>query len=175
MKINYILEQLRDDQGVQAWLEHHPQAKLVHVFFMVQGNNYSEYHVGYYDEQTQKMTTFIVNGTSISIKEEGDLLKKDDSPLLPLDEKTLTSTVEEALDAAKKVQEKDYAKEIPLKIMVILQNLPDVGQVYNITYVTQSMKTLNIKVDAATAQVLSAQLISLFSTMGKPLDGLERK
>lgn len=175
MKIEHVLEQVRDNERVKAWMQHNQDAKLVHVFFMVTGNSYSEYHVGYFDHNKQKMYTLLVNGTTIEIKEEGDLLKKENTQILPLDESLMSKDVEDILIAAKIHQEKEFPKEIPLKIMVILQNLDEVGQVYNVTYVTQSMKTLNFKIDSNTAQIKKADLVSLFETKGKPLDGLVRK
>ena len=49
-----------------------------------------------------------------------------------------------------------------MKEVVILQNL-DVGQVWNITYITKSFQTLNIKIDAETGDVLEDKLHQIFS------------
>ena len=54
----------------------------------------------------------------------------------------------------------EYKQETPFKIITILQKL-DIGQVYNITYVTQSFKVLNFKIDSSNGKVLKKSLKSI--------------
>ncbi|MBW3022928.1 hypothetical protein KY308_02405, partial [Candidatus Woesearchaeota archaeon] len=53
-----------------------------------------------------------------------------------------------------------YKTHIPIKRIAILQHLP-IGQVWNITYVTQSFNTLNIKINAETKEIVSDKLVSI--------------
>ena len=47
------------------------------------------------------------------------------------------------------------------KTIAILQNI-ELGQLWNITLVTSSLKTINIKIDAKTGKTIKHELISLF-------------
>jgi len=175
MNVLYILEQLYDDPGFKAWKKSHSSAILAHIFFMAQGTTYSEYHVGYYDESTKRMTSFIINGTSIEVKEEDNLLKLPDTKILSLDETKFKLMVEEALEKAGAYQKEHHPKEIPLKLFVVAQNIATYGQIYNLTFVTQGMKTLNIKMDTNTGEIKFCELIPLFEMQGKRLDQLKKE
>ena len=60
-----------------------------------------------------------------------------------------------------KIQKEKYPFLIPLKKITILQKL-DIGQLWNITYITSSFKTLNIKVDSETGNILKHGMMDVF-------------
>ena len=72
----------------------------------------------------------------------------------------------EALVIAKRLQQEKYPNEKSIKDIVVLQAL-EVGQIYNITFVTQTFKTLNIKLDSSTCKLISDELISLIKFPSK--------
>ena len=49
-----------------------------------------------------------------------------------------------------------------MKIIMLIQNHNKLGNIWNITYVTESFKTLNIKIDAASGKIVRDELIELF-------------
>ena len=52
-------------------------------------------------------------------------------------------------------------------IQKILQNLGEFGNIWNITYVTHSFKTLNIKINAENGKILHHSLDSLMDFVKK--------
>ena len=56
--------------------------------------------------------------------------------------------------------DENYKGSSMFKAFMILQNI-DAGQVWNITFVTQQFKTINIKIDANTGSCVSHKMISL--------------
>ena len=73
--------------------------------------------------------------------------------------------ISDALGKANLLQKEKYSVHNPVKIIVILQTIPE-GTVYNITYITQSFKTLNIKVSAITGDIVADKLLSIFDFKG---------
>ena len=66
------------------------------------------------------------------------------------------------LDKIEKFQKEKYPKELILKKIVILQNLENFGNVWNITFFTQSFNTLNIKIRSDNGEIIEDTLIPLF-------------
>src|SRR3989344_2458059 len=50
-----------------------------------------------------------------------------------------------------------------IKTIAILQNIKELGNIWNITYVTEAFNTLNMRIDASTGKVLEHKLSSVFS------------
>ena len=73
-----------------------------------------------------------------------------------LDAEKVRLEFDEALEKAKEFQKKEYRNEQILKEIFILQHI-ERGQVYNITFLLSSFKTLNIKIDAASGEIVSHQ------------------
>ena len=72
----------------------------------------------------------------------------------------LKINLDQALSIAEKLQKEKYKNDPPLKKILIIQNL-DIGQVWNITFVTATLKTLNVKVDSETGEVLEHKADSI--------------
>ena len=53
------------------------------------------------------------------------------------------------------------------KTIVILQNLSEFGNIWNITYVTHSFKTLNMKINAENGKILHHDIVSLMDFVKK--------
>jgi hypothetical protein len=81
----------------------------------------------------------------------------------PLDIKKMKIPLNKILRKIKEFQKEKYSKELVNKIIVILQNLQDYGNIWNITYITHSFKTLNIKVNAENGEILHHSIDSLMS------------
>jgi Zn-dependent metalloprotease len=154
-----IIKKLESSKEYKEWIKENPKAYLTHAFIMEDPNVKQEWQIGYFLPKEDKVMTFTVgdsimqNPPSEVFKEKGTILK------LKLDE--VKVEMEDALKTAAKLQKEKYPGNDALKKIVILQNL-DVGQVWNITYVTQTFKTLNIKIDAQTGKVIKDEIIELF-------------
>ncbi len=159
MEILDILKRLEQDKGFKEWKGKHKGSFLAHVFKMLDDANRDDWQVGYYNKD-DTITTFIITETDIKIAETENIFKRPDAKIKELKKEGIKTDIAEALQTAEKIQATEYKQEIPFKIITILQNL-DVGQVYNITYVTKSFKTLNIKVDSKTGKVKNKSLKSI--------------
>ena len=67
------------------------------------------------------------------------------------------------MQKANEFQQSNFPKDRSIKTIAILQNLPEFGNIWNLTYVTEAFNTLNIKIDALNGQVLEHNLTSIFS------------
>ncbi|MBN2566603.1 hypothetical protein JXB02_00785 [Candidatus Woesearchaeota archaeon] len=164
MKALDTIARLEKDAAFAIWRNGHPDAYLAHVFYMKQQQG-EDWQVGYYDKASDRITTFVL-GETVQQNPESEVFKKGGA-VERLDMAAVRLDVPDALDAAIGFQRAEYPTELPGQAIVILQRLP-LGQVYNITLITLAFKSLNIKLDAATAKVLRHELIS-FMDFGSAL------
>jgi hypothetical protein len=78
--------------------------------------------------------------------------------------------MEQAMETASKLNTESYPQIKSSKQIIILQNLEQ-GQLWNLTFVSSSMDVLNIKIDAASGEVLSHNLNRLFEFRNFKDDG----
>jgi len=165
MKIKELLKGLDTSKDFQAWRKKNPASFLAHVFKMIDEANKDDWQVGFYNPD-DTITTFIVTKDDVKALPEAEIFKKPDAKIMQLDMDDIKIEMGDAIEKARNLQKKEYPKELPTKEIIILQKL-DIGQLYNITLVTQSFNTLNIKVDAKTGKVIKHKLISLVDLKGK--------
>ena len=91
-----------------------------------------------------------------------EIFKKPDMDVREIDLDKVKLTFAEIIDKASGFQKEKYPKEETDKIIAILQNLEEFGNVWNITVITNSFKTLNMKVSAEDGRVLEHKLSSIF-------------
>lgn len=156
MEFLEALEKLENSDKFNEWKKENKDYYLVHGFTML--GSYKEdpmnWQIGYYNEKEDKIVPMEVSG-DISIGEPQQAFKQKKS-IKELDVKKVKMTARKALDYSEKARLEKYAKETPMKIFLIVQNL-DIGEMWNVTMATQSLNTLNIKVDAETGEVKSVK------------------
>ncbi len=135
---------------------------LTHIFFIKEQSGINNAQIGYYDKKKDLLTTFQIEDKSITAMPEAEAFKKENDVLKELDMSKVKIDYEKADSITQEVQEDKYPAELPIKKIFILQHL-DLGQVWNITFVTRNFKTLNIKVDASTGEVVSDKLVPIIS------------
>jgi hypothetical protein len=164
MEVIKLVSMLRKRPEFKRWHEHNKDADLVHIFLMVEPGKPIMFDIGFLDKDKKIMTSFLVDKdmNSIETSESKEIFSQDPQKIKPLEEDRVKILFDQALETASKLQKDKYKQHIPMKEIVILQNL-EVGQVWNITYVTQSFETLNIKVDAETGKVVEDKLHQIFS------------
>lgn len=160
--INEALEKLEKNQLYSDYIRKNRHAFLAHVFVLLDEANKDIVQIGYYNEDTDKIVTFVVGKGKVSMTPEAEVFKEQKEQIRKLDIKKVGVSLDEALSIADELQKKKYKEEIPVKKIVILQHLP-LGQVWNITYVTATFKTLNIKVNSSTGKVVEDKIVSLVS------------
>lgn len=157
MDVLDMIQRLLDSSEFSAWSTAHPKAYLAHVFCMVEKEGRS-WQVGFVDDG---LVTVFEMGQNIKqlpadkpFTEPGKIVPKLDKFAIKLD-------LDAALEKASALQQEKYPADKPFKTIVILQCIDD-RVVYNITYVTQSFKTLNIRVAAENGSIVSDKLVSFF-------------
>jgi len=154
------VKKLENSPEFKKYKKENQGAFLTHVFYMLDEANKNAVQVGYYNKDKDRITTFIVEGKSIIKNPEAEVFKEQETVMNPLDLSKVKIGVDDAVEIAENLQKEKYKENIPFKKIAILQHLP-VGQVWNITFVTQTFKTLNIKVDAKTGEIASEKLLSI--------------
>lgn len=159
MEIIDVLKRLEENKEFKEWKKSHEDSFLAHVFKMLDDANKDDWQVGYYNKD-DTITTFIITPNDLKIAETEEILKRPDAKIQKLDKNNIKIDITQALQTAEKIQVKEYKQALPSKIITILQKL-DMGQVYNITYITQTFKFLNFKIDASNGKVLKKSLQSM--------------
>lgn len=163
MELKDVLAKLEQSNAFKEWRASHPDAYLAHAFVMLDDANKDAWQVGYFDEQKNSMSTFVLQGSDVQVIPDQEVVKADQRilPLLPED---VTIPVAEALAIAEKTKMQQYPRELPAKTFFIIQHLAEHGSVFNITYFTMSFKTINIKVSTKDGAVVhhSQQALAAF-------------
>ena len=128
---------------------------------MASGKNLDDWQLGYYDKKKDKVTTFVIKKDSIEVKPEEDVFKKEESEVKEVNLEQAKLNIDDVLKKAADFQKEKFSKEIPAKTILILQNLPGLGNLWNVTYVTKAFKTLNMKISSSTGKMLKHKLTPL--------------
>ena len=159
MELSTSIEQLESSAIFKDWRISHTDSFLAHAFVMFDEANADIWQLGFFSEQNNLMTTFLVEKTEIKIIPDQEVLKSD-AAILPLKVADVRISSLEAMHKAQNVLKKEYSAELPLKVFFILQQLKD-GAIYNVTFFTKSFKTVNVKVSAVDGSIIHYSLSSL--------------
>ena len=157
MRFKQALKKLYDSKVYKEWKT--KSCYLTYGFIMISEEVKQEWQIGCYDPKADRITAFTISDKVIK-NPESEVFKKN-SEVFELEPSKIKLTLEKTLEKAEEVQKTKYAQHTPVKKVVILQKL-SIGQVWNITYITNTFKTLNIKIDAESGEVLKHDLIELF-------------
>jgi hypothetical protein len=133
----------------------------VHFFAFFEKDFMKECHVGFFDDEKGTMDTFALMNDRIQINTEPELLKHTDEKIKALELEKIKVTTDSAIGMLNELMKQKYKKEGVDKVFCILQNI-DAGQVWNITTVTKSFNTLNVKIDSETGKIVEDKLMSIF-------------
>ncbi len=164
MEIKKAIETLEGSDEFKHWKKSHEDNYLADAFIIVDENGKTEWQVGYYDKKSDKITVFLT-GEKVVAKPEEEVFKKD-GIVKSLDLGKVKKDLKEALEICRDLFSKKYTSEITLKTIVVLQHI-DIGQVWNMTCITNKYNTINVKVDSETGKVISHSLISMFDFVQK--------
>lgn len=160
MDFRTALKKLKNSSEFKKWFSKNKKSYLTYAFTMIENSEKSDWQVGYYDKKLDKVTVFTINN-EIEINPEQDIFKKPGTAVKKVNLKDVKFGLDKILKKAQAIKEKKYPKELVTKTIAILQNI-DLGQLWNITLVTSSLNTINIKIDAKTGKTIKHELVSLF-------------
>ncbi|MBN1274664.1 hypothetical protein JXA12_00020 [Candidatus Woesearchaeota archaeon] len=132
---------------------------LVHCFCTVEGER-SPWQVGYYSRRTRKIVVFTA-GKEV-VQAPADEAFRESGHVPPLDVGGVSVRLDDALGVAGEVRRERYPHEAVGKTIVLLQVIGG-RPLWNLTFITQSFNMLNIRVDAASGEVVADSLHSLMS------------
>ena len=144
------------------WQKEHKSCFLSYIFTIIERGEDAPWLIGYYNQKEDSIASFEITGEKVTLKPEEKAFKEPEAKVYELELKKVKVKVDEVLDIVDKLQKEKYRAEVPVKVIVILQHLEKLGDVWNITYVSRTFKTLNVKVDAGTGKVVAEHLDSLF-------------
>lgn len=157
MDINQIInvvESSDDFRNIDS--EHY----LVHIFRMIDTNNMQDCQVGYYLKKSDKITVFDYIDGKVKMMPPEEAFKEKNY-IAPLELDKVTLGMDDALKISEEVVKKNYPAHLLSKAIVLLQKLPEFGQIWNITVITHTFQVINIKINAETATVIKHSMESL--------------
>ena len=163
MDFKPALEKLEQSQSFKTWHNKNKSTYFSFAFKIPEEMNINDWQLGFYNSKNDKITTFMLVDEKITIRPEEDVFKKEETKVNEIEINKIRIACDEAIEKAKEFQAKNFPKDRSIKTIVILQNIVKLGNVWNITYVTESFNTLNMKVDASTGKIVEHNLASVFS------------
>ena len=158
MELKEALSRLEKSPEFKEWMKKNKDDYFSYAFCEL---NIEEWQIGYYDKSKDKIITFIVN-EKIKTMPMDDVFKEPGAKVNKVDLNKVKLTFSEVIDKAAEFQKKKYPKEEANKIIAILQNLKGFGNIWNLTFITKTFNTLNIKINAENGKVLGHKLSSIF-------------
>ncbi len=155
-----ILKKLEESAEFKNWKKENKDSFLSHIIFFVEGDVTTETQVGFYNEKRNKVKSFTISEVSVTGLPEDEVFKREEDKVYAVDLKKIKIDLQKASDEADAVQKKNYPKHIPIKKIIVLQNI-NKDNLWNITYVTSNFQTLNIKIDAETGRLTEHKLVDL--------------
>lgn len=159
MLLKEKLSKLEKNKLFLEWKKENNDSYLAHIFRMVDKANENIWQFGYYNND-DSITTFIMENDSVKEIPEQEIFKKDKRKLAKLDINKIGISFDEAVEKAKKLQQEKYKQHPIMNIIAILQTIED-GQIFNVTFVTQTFGTLNIHISSETGEIKSDKFVSM--------------
>ncbi len=168
MELNQAIQKLNESKEFKEWSRKNKDAFLSYAFQMLEDHKEAPWQLGFYHKAKDKIITFIVDERLIEIKEEEEeVFKKPDTVVKQIDTGKIKISFKEILKKTEEFKKKEYPKELVSRTIAILQNLEEYGNIWNITYVMHSFKTLNMKVSSENGKIMHHSLDSLMDFIKK--------
>ncbi|MBI5002382.1 hypothetical protein HZC31_03290 [Candidatus Woesearchaeota archaeon] len=148
--LKQVQKEIEASHLFQNWKKEQ-QGYLVHFFCM----NEKEVQVGYYDEKKDVIATF-VKAEEITKTEDKEIFRQE-KKIAPLDMHNVKISMKDAEQKAEALQKQKYPGDLVSKKIIVLQTINNIPT-YNMTLITMTFKMINIRVDAATGNVLEEKM-----------------
>ena len=159
-----VIKKLEKSKEFSSWKKSHEETYLVHCFKMLDKQNENTWQIGYFNPGTHLISVF--NVSDVIIKgEDAEVFKEQEKLVNKLEVEDVKVDEDEGLNKGKEVLAENYKGITIFKAFMILQNIDQVGQVWNITFITEQFKTVNVKIDSLTGKCLGHKMISLIQDM----------
>ena len=163
MELKPALKKLEESHEFKKWHQKNKNTYFSYAFKILQEMDPDEWQIGFYNKKKDRITSFVIGSSSIKVRAEEEVFKKEDTKVNEIKLGNVKLTFEDAIAKADKFQTEKFPKDKSVKTIAILQNIKELDNIWNITYLTEAFNTLNMKVDASTGKVLEHKLSSIFS------------
>jgi len=162
------IKTIENSSDYKSFIKKEPEYYLVHVFTTVDSESFDDgaWQIGYYSKDTDKIVVFENNNDAITMHPPAEALKKEEY-IQKLDLAKLKVSKEDAIKTCNVTVKEQYPREIFSKAICLLQNLPEFGNVWNITIVTLALGVINVKIDASTGIVVKHEKQNLMNWNSK--------
>ena len=158
------IKRLEDSEEFSSWKKGHKEGYLVHCFKMLDKQNENTWQIGYFNPETNLISVFNVSDT-IAKGEDAEVFKEQEKLVNPLRVEDVEIDEDDCLAKGKEVLSDNYKGVSVFKAFMILQNIDQIGQVWNITFITDQFKTVNVKINSKTGECVGHKMISLIQDM----------
>ena len=166
MELKEALKKLNESKEFNDWNKKNAAAFFSYALKIIEESKEQPWNLGFYRKSTGKVVTFIVD-QKIDMQEEEEIFKDPDTKVEPIETEKAKISFSDILEKGKKFTDKAYPNELINKTKAILQNLEKYGTVWNITHITPSFNTINIKADAEDGKVLYNNIESIMGLIRK--------
>ncbi len=156
MEVKQAYEKLVNTEEYKEFKKNE-KAYLTHAALIRETNNKGGWEFGFYNKETDRITTFTTN--PVKRQPEDEAFKQEGKTVKKLDLEKVETTYKEITGLAEQYRKKNHPSEQIIKIIAILQHLHK--QLWNITLITKSFNIINLKIDAKTKEILSASKSSI--------------
>ncbi|MCX6709464.1 MAG: hypothetical protein NTV63_00710 [Candidatus Woesearchaeota archaeon] len=153
-------ESLKSNPEFRKFIKENPSLYLASVFTLIEDKP-MEWEFCFYDRKKDRLEPFIISSSGVNRAEESEAFKEPGKKLKKIDEKALKLGLKEILSIAAGFQAEKYPAEKPVKIIVVLHQ--EENLIWNITYLTQTFKTLTVKILAESGEIAGSTIQPLFS------------
>ncbi len=157
-----LLASLRHDPLFQSWQQQHPTAYCSHFFGPISAEFVlkTPWEIGFYDDATGKITVFAEIPQGFEIKPADDVFRKDQAAVEKLAAETVKIPADQAIALCKELMPQKFPGEKLGNGFLILQTINKVT-IWNFSFITHTLKFVNVKINAATGIEESHETINL--------------
>lgn len=143
----------------KEWHSSNQDFYLAHAFVMMDEANKDIWQIGFYNKKKERMVTFLLSPGKLEKTQEQEVLKSG-AEIKELNTEQVKLDIPEALEKAKGCFKENYKNAMPLKKFFIIQVIEG-HPTFNLTYFLQDFKTVNIKIDAGTGEIMKHSIQKL--------------
>jgi len=157
MDVQEKINELEKENLFSSWKKKNSGSYLAHVFRMMDEPKIWQF--GFYNKD-DTITTFVYNDGEVKETPEEEIFKKTKEKIPALDVESVKLSFEDAVSRAEELHKEKYFRHPVMKTIAILQKIED-DQIFNLTFVTKTFNTLNIRVDSSDGRILHEKLTSI--------------
>lgn len=160
-----LMKDLAKSSLYQDWQEGHPKSYLSHFFCTITADFKAKtnWDIGFFDDNTGKITVFsLLKGSErdFEIKPADEVFKKETEKVEKLILDGIKLSIDDAVNKCRENTPKYFPNEQLGDGFLVIQSLAN-KLLWNFSFITKSVKFVNLKIDAEDGNVISHDVIEL--------------